>query len=380
MSDHRIRVLQVITRLVTRGASRHVIDLARSLDPLRFNVEIAAGHEEPYEHSIWHEAEALGIRCHRVEHLKREISPLSDTRALFELTRLIRDGHYDIVHTHISKSGLLGRLAARRAKVPAIVHTYHGIASEIAGVGARPAVLRRCERYCAEFTDARISISHRVAADVGAAGIAAAEDIHVIHNGIDLEHFELEESPSRPAGLGDGPVIGTVGSLTREKSTVDLLRAASLLVDDIPDLSICIVGDGPLREELGVRTQELGLAERVLFTGAVEDVRPWIRCFTVFMLPSYSEGFPITLIEAMALGCPVVATDVGGVSEVVGDAGVLVATGDIQGLADQTGRLLSDVAARQQLAEAGLARVQRFSLPVMARATASVYEAALSRA
>jgi glycosyltransferase involved in cell wall biosynthesis len=379
LSDRKIRVLQVITRLVTRGASRHVIDLARSLDPTKFEVEIAAGQSEAHERSVWDDAAATGLRCHRVEHLQREISPWADLQAFRELSQVIRRHPYDIVHTHISKSGLLGRFAARRSDVPVIAHTYHGMASEITGQGMRPAILRRCERACARFTDAKISISERIVERVAEAGISEADTIHVIHNGIDLTHFRPVSDTERPDALPPGPVIGTVGSLTQEKSTIDLLRVAAKLAPQIDDLQICIVGDGALRQDLEQQAQILGIADRTLFTGAVDDVRPWLAVFDVFVLPSNSEGLPGALMEAMAMGCPVVATDVGGVSEVVGEAGMLAEAGDVDGIADHIRRLLSDSTVSEGLAATGQRQAQKFSLAAMAAKTGALYEELYSR-
>ena len=356
-----------------------MIDLARSLDAATFDVEIAAGQSEAYERSVWDDAAATGLRCHRVEHLQREISPWVDVRAFLELSKLIRRGQYDIVHTHISKSGLLGRFAARRSGAPAIAHTYHGMATEITGSGVRPAVLRRCERACADFTDAKISISRRIAEQVAEAGISDADKIHVIHNGIDLTHFLPDSDAPRPASLPPGPVVGTVGSPTPEKSTIDLLRAAAKLVAAIDDLQICIVGDGALRQDLEHQAQILGIADRTLFTGAVDDVRPWLAAFDVFVLPSRSEGLPGALMEAMAIGCPVIATDVGGVSEVAGEAGMLVEAGDVDGIAGHIRRLLSDSTGSERLVATGQVQVQKFSLAEMAAKTGALYEELYAR-
>lgn len=351
-----------------------MIDLARSLDPTKFEVEIAAGQSEAYERSVWDDAAATGLRCHRVAHLQREISPWADVQAFRELSQVIRRGQYDIVHTHISKSGLLGRFAARRAGVPAIAHTYHGMASEITGSGVRPAILRRCERACARFTDVKISISERIAEQVAEAGISDADDIHVVHNGIDLTHFCPSSDTGRPDTLPPGPVIGTVGSLTPEKSTIDLLRAAATLAQEIDDLQICIVGDGGLRQDLEHQAQILGIADRTLFTGAVNDVRPWLTAFDVFLLPSRSEGLPGALMEAMAMGCPVIATNVGGVSEVVAEAGILVEAGDVEAIADDIRRLLSDSTGSERLVAQGQVQVQKFSLAGMAAKTGALYK------
>ncbi len=375
----RIHVLQVITRLVKRGASRHVIDLARSLDPERFEVEILAGRGEPCEGSLWEEAEATGLRLHYVDSLQRAISLWQDWKAYREILGILRRGNYDIVHTHISKSGLLGRLAARRAGVPVVVHTYHGVVGELAGAGVGPWVLRAVERRCARLTDECITISERVAEELEAAGIVEAAHWTAIANGIDLEHYRREKAGPRPVALPEGPrVIGTVGSLTREKGTEDLLGAAAALLAENADLTVCIVGDGPLRGTLEAQARFLRISDHVVFTGVVSDVRPWLAAFDVFVLPSHSEGMPLSLVEAMAMGCPVVTTDVGGVGEVVGDAAVLV-NGEPEGLRRALAAVLSDDDTRRELGERGLRRAPGFDLATMATRTGQAYEQLLRR-
>ena len=199
----------------------------------------------------------------------------------------------------------------------------------------------------------------------------------VIHNGIDLERYRREEVGARPSPLPAGRrILGTVGSLTREKGTQDLLAAAAALrADGFPDLTVCVVGDEPLRGALEARA----LSEGVLFTGVVEDVRPWIAAFDVLAMPSRSEGMPLTLVEAMALGCPIVATEAGGVREAVGEVGVLVPRGDPTRLAAALRGVLDDEPARCRLRRDGMARAVGFALADMGRKTAEVYERWLIR-
>lgn len=372
-------MLQVITRLVRRGASKHVVDLARSLDPDRFEVEILAGRGEPYEGSLWDEAEATGLQCHRVDSLQRRISPLADAKAFASIVRVMRRGRFDVVHTHISKSGLLGRLAARRAGVPVTVHTYHGVPGELVGRGVSPRVLRSCECRCARVTDGCIAISRGVATELETAGIARPGTCTVIRNGIDLEACRKASTGARPAQMPPAPVIGTVGSLTPEKGTEVLLRAAAVLCRAHRDLRVCIVGDGPRREALESLARGLRIAERVTFAGVVDNALPWIAAFDVFVLPSRSEGMGLTLIEAMALGCPIVATEVGGVREAVGDAGLLVASHDPEELAAAVGRVLTGSGLRRRLVEAGHSRSRGFTLAEMAARTGELYESLLMR-
>jgi glycosyltransferase involved in cell wall biosynthesis len=372
----KIRVLQVVTRLVRRGVPRHVLDMATHLNPARFEVEILAGTGEPWEGSLWEEAREKGLLTHRVPSLQRAINPFRDAVAFGAIYRKIRSGRYDVVHTHISKAGFLGRLAARRARVPAVVHTYHGRIEELNPESLKGRVLAACERRAARASDALVGVSEEEVRQKRAARLGREEQFHVIHGGIDLDRFTQTRKWERPAEMTGGPVIGTIGTLTREKGLDLLIEVLPSTVQRHPELQLCIVGAGPMEAGLRAQAEHLGVAKSVHFSGCVEDVRPWLAAFDLLAQPSRSEALSLAVLEAMAMGVPVVATDVGGMAEAVEDGvtGKLVPAGDSAALAAALNELLSDRSGLEELGLAGRARARKFSVSRSAELLGELYE------
>lgn len=365
----RIPVLQIVTRLVGRGVPRHVLDIAAGLAPERYAVEILAGRGEPWESSLWEEARERGVPTHYAAGLRRRINPVADVVALVAIYRRIRRGRYRIVHTHISKAGVLGRVAARCARVPVVVHTYHGRVEEIHGGSLGSRVLRWCEGMAAGLTDGLVAVSGDTARLALSSGIGTPRQFAVIHNGIDIASFQgVEAGETLPDAIRGKLLIGAVGSLTREKGFDVLLDSFSRLAGNRPDVHLCLLGDGPLRQSLEAQAGALGVADRVCLPGHVTDVRPWLSAFELMVVPSRSEGLPMVVLEAMASGRAVVATRVGGIPEVVQDGctGLLVPPENAAALAAAMGDSLGDAARRRGWGQAGLEYVrQEFSLAGM---------------
>ena len=378
----RIPVLQIVTRLVGRGVPRHVLDIATGLTPERYAVEILAGRGEPWESSLWDEARQRAVPTHYAAGLRRRINPVADVAALVAIYRRIRRGRYRIVHTHISKAGVLGRVAARCARVPIVVHTYHGRVEELHGGSLGSRVLRRCEGMAAGLTDALVAVSEDTARLACGSGIGASRQFVVIHNGIDLASFQdFEPGEALPAKISGKLLVGAVGSMTREKGFDVLLESFSRLADTWPHVHLCVLGDGPLRPSLQAQAGELGVADRVCLPGHVTDVRPWLSAFELMVVPSRSEGLPMVVLEAMASGRAVVATRVGGIPEVVQDGrtGLLVPPEDAAALATAMADSLGDAARRRGWGRAGQDYVrQEFSLAAMIDKLDRLYEGLLA--
>lgn len=378
MPDTRVRVLQVVTRLAVRGVPRHVLDVAAGLDHRRFAVEVLAGASEPGEGDLWDEARQRGITAHYLPSLRRSVSPLGDAMSLAGIYHRIRRGRYDVVHTHISKAGILGRLAARLAGVPAVLHTYHGQAEELRGGGPASRMYLRCERCAAAWCDALVAVSQGTAQQCLANGIGRPEQYRVIHNGIEVTRFAgLRGSASPLSGCGPGPHIGAIGSLTPEKGIEALLHVLPGLARQWPDVCLHVVGDGRLRPELEHLAARLHLQQRVRFTGIVADVRPWLANLDVFAMPSLQEGLPTVLLEAMASACAVVAARVGGIPEIVEHDvhGLLVPAGQVAPLEAALRELLQDPVRRERLGRAAQERVRTaFGLDHMLAQLAAEYE------
>jgi glycosyltransferase involved in cell wall biosynthesis len=367
----------VVTRLVVRGVPRHVLALAAGLDPDRFQVEVVAGRGEPGEGSLAQEAAAQSVRVEHLPTLRRAIGPVADLRALLALYRLMRARRYDLVHTHISKAGILGRAAARLAGVPAVVHTYHGQVSEVEATTATGVLFRMVERMAARVTHRIIAVSASTAEQCLRHRIGRPDQYRVIHNGIDLDRFGSWDGAPSPEACGQGMAIGFVGSLAVEKRVDVLIGAVALLQQAASPVRLYIVGDGPLRHQLEAQALELGLGASVHFTGLVPDVRPWLAAFDVVVAPSASEGLPTVLLEAQAMGCPIVASRVGGIPEIVEDgvSGLLVEPEQPRVLSASLAAICGDSELRRRLGMAGRGQVARsFGLTTMLRRTEGVYD------
>jgi len=337
----RIRVCHIVTRLAVRGVPRHVIDMAAGLDPQKFAVEILTGHSEPNEGDLWQEALDKGVSVVRIESMRRRVSLGLDIAALWQIYRHLRRHPCDIVHTHISKAGILGRLAAHRAGVPIVLHTYHGVPMEWEGGGRAARVFRYCEMKAACSTDTLIAVSNAVKDSLTEMSIGKDTDWQIIYNGVAPSFFKRVEDLSLLVG---DPLLLAIGSLTGEKGIDVLIDALPKLRQEHPQLSLCLVGDGPLRGALAKQVAQLGLSDCVHFAGIVQDVRPWLQRCALLVAPSLSEGMGLAAVEAMAMARPVIASGVGGLLEVVedGHTGRLVTPGDASLLADQIHALLQD--------------------------------------
>ncbi|MCX5734017.1 MAG: glycosyltransferase family 4 protein [candidate division NC10 bacterium] len=296
--------------------------------------------------------------------LRREIHPLRDLCALRALRRLIREERPDIVHTHTSKAGFLGRLAAHLEHVPHIIHTPHG---HVFGGYFSPAATRifiGLERLAARWSDRIVTLTDAEAAQHLALGIGRRAQFATIPSGVDLDGI----ASAVPVRLAPhGPVIGTVGRLTSIKGHQHLIDAVPEILRRCPTAHVVLVGDGELQQALVERTRRLGVESRVIFTGYRDDIPALIAGMDVFVLPSLNEGMGRVLVMAMALGKPIVATRVGGVPELLadGEAGVLVPPADPIALARMVCDLIEQPDRARVLGEAGRRRAPQYSAEAM---------------
>jgi glycosyltransferase involved in cell wall biosynthesis len=377
----KIRVLQIVTRLAVRGVPYHVLNLAAGLDKRRYETAVLAGRSDPGEGSLLEDARSRGIAVIELPLLQRQIDPMTDVRAFAAVYRLLRSGRYHLVHTHISKAGFIGRLAARCAGVPVVVHTYHGWAQEVHDESAAGRVLLACEKLAARASDAVIAVSDSVVEDALANGIGTRPLYSVVPNGIDLTRFQRSEVPSDPSVLEGKPLVGAVGSMTSEKGFEVLLDAMVEVKRGFPHARLFVIGDGPLRADLENQAGRLELGETVKFLGRVEDVRSWLYAFDIVVQPSLREGQGLALLEAMAAGCPVIASRVGGIPDFVEDheTGLLIPPGDSGALAGAICQLAGDEKRRQALARSGRERVRSsYSLERMIGGVETLYESLLA--
>lgn len=364
-----IRVLRIIARLNIGGPALHVTHLARDLNPARFETLLVTGQISAGEGDM--SDLARGLNWQVIPEMGRELAPLSDAVTLLKLWRLMRQYRPHIVHTHTAKAGAVGRLAARLAGVPIVVHTFHGhtFSGYWGPVGSGLAVA--VEQVLSRLTDQVVAVSDRVRDDLIKFRIASPDKIITIPLGLDLAPFATQ------ARRDDNPIIGIVGRLVLIKNHALFLRMARQLIADGFVGKFMIVGDGELRSDLEREAADLG--DRVIFAGWRRDLPQVYSELSVVVNTSLNEGTPVALIEAMAAGAPVVATAVGGVPDVVrhGQTGWLVSNGDPARLAECVKEALYDpnrVAARARVEVLG-----RFSKERLVADIEKLYESLLAK-
>jgi glycosyltransferase involved in cell wall biosynthesis len=379
-----IPLLYVTTRMNVGGTTPHILSLMERMPGLGYRTSLAIGHPRPGEGEDVGETDPI-----RVEHLRRPIHPVHDLRARGELRRVTAQVAPVIVHTHQSKAGILGRRAARRTDVPVVIHTHHGHMF-IEGYHPGPSVraLVRIERSVARRTDALIAVSDSVRDELLDLGIGKPQQWHVIDLGMDLDPLLTLGPADRPAArerLGlphTATVIGVVSRVTEHKDHRALIAAVRPLMARHDDLHLVIAGDGETRATLQRETSDLG--SRVRFLGWVgsDDLPELYAALDIAALSSWVEGTPVALIEASAAGLPVVATDVGGVRDVVadGESGWLVSAKDVDALRERVARLVDEPGLARRMGSRGRELVRdRFGLDRMIRSTDAVYREALQR-
>jgi glycosyltransferase involved in cell wall biosynthesis len=290
-----------------------------------------------------------------------QISPRDDLAALKTLTRVLAEGRYDVVHTHSAKGGVIGRVAAARAGVPRIVHTWHGFPFNEFQSWARRRVYIRLERIAAKRTDAFLAIGSETVTTALRLGLATPERIRLSWPAVDVDAYataagsraQARRRLDLPLGV---KVVGAIGRLTFQKGPEIFAKALARLPDDVFGLW---VGGGPMADELDALTAKLGIGERMRWLGHRDDVAEVLPAFDLMAMPSRWEGLPCVLVEAIGAGIPLVATAVPSNQDLVlaGETGMLVPPEDPERLAGAIGALLDDPAAAARMAERARARI-----------------------
>ena len=391
----RIKVLHIITHLGVGGGLDNTLLTVKGLSRDRFEVHLAAGELESGEqYTDWTErAQEYSDALFNFPDLRRPIDFRRDISALRRMTKFIRDQNYQIVHTHYAKAGLLGRIAAKRAGVPIIVHTYHTFSWKVAHAfhssswrnhisSAKERMYVAMERYAASFCDALITVCELNKQEAITRNLAPSEKFKRIYSGIDLNRFQPPSQDRnelcQKIGLDPTfPIVGTVGRLSTQKSPIDFVEAAKIVLRQHPDAQFLIVGDGPLE----VETQKaIGTESRIRMIGFQENIPEILSLLDIFALSSLWEGLGRALTEAMIMSRPVAVTSVGGVPELVihKETGLLSAPGDPAELADNIVWLLDHPQEAQMMGKRARQKVfSDFSAEKMVEEIASLYESSL---
>jgi glycosyltransferase involved in cell wall biosynthesis len=383
-----MRVTHLITRLVIGGAQENTLATIRGLRAKPgVEVKLVAGPTIGPEGSLENEARKIfGNQSSDftiVPELVRPVHPLKDFIALRKLEKILREQRPDIVHTHSGKAGILGRLAAKRAGVPVIIHHIHGPSFGNFQGAAANFSFTAAERYAARVTNHFFCSAGAMTKLYLAAGIGKPEMFTRIFSGFDLQPFlNAQNDPAlrQQLSLAENHfVIGMIGRLFKLKGHADLIAAFARILPQVPHARLLLVGDGLLRGELEAQVRSLGLDGKVVFTGLVppSEVARYVGIMDCLAHLSYREALSRALPQALAAGKPVVAYDFDGADEVCleNQTGFIVRTGDISAAAQRLLQLANDPALRQNLGRAGTAFVkENFSVEKMVADQYTVYQ------
>jgi glycosyltransferase involved in cell wall biosynthesis len=348
-----INILYIITKPELGGAQLQLLSLMRGLEKERYNVFLFTAEEGP----LLNDFRAIsGVRVRTSRFLVRPINPFKDLCALFEIKNFIKENTITIVHTHSSKAGIVGRLAARWAGVGTIFHTVHGWSFN----NYQPWPVKRLfillERLAAGFTSSIIVVSEFDRKRGLAEGLGIEKGYCLIRYGIDLSSFRVSSPGARKEFGGDDSVlvVGNLSCFKPQKAPLDFIKLAFLLKQKIKNrkkIKFVLVGDGVLRRRIEKLIAVLGLEDDVILTGWRRDMPPLLAGMDIVVLTSLWEGLPISILEAMAGSLPVVATHTGGIGEVVieGNTGFLVKPRDMPDMCEKVLMLLNDEDLRKRV-------------------------------
>ena len=353
-------VLHIITKLELGGAQQNTLYSVKKHNREKYNVFLIAGTEG----ILVEDAKKIeNLKTYFLPELKHELSPYYDLKCLFALKKIFKEEKIDIVHTHSSKAGILGRFAAKMASVPVIIHTVHGFSFNDFQSFLKRSLYVLLERVAAKVTDKMIVVT-KVDVEKGIkAKVGKTDQYTVIRSGFDLSEFTTPRDLSsirKEFNIGkDTKTVGMVACLKPQKNPADFVRIAALLKEKHPGTKYFIVGDGEKRAEVEKLIAENNLKDVIILTGWRKDVAEFIQLFDVVVLTSLWEGLPRVLPQAMCARKPVVATAVDGSKEAVVDGvnGYLVAPKDYKAAAEKISALLFDEKLRKKLGENGYSMV-----------------------
>lgn len=381
-----MRIVHLITRLIVGGAQENTLLSCEGQHELGHDVTLITGPSLGPEGSLMDRARSYGYRVEVVDEMRRSILPLKDYRTYHRLVRRLRDLNADVVHTHSSKAGIVGRWAADKAKVPVIVHTIHGLAFTASTSRVVNHLYKMFERQAAPLTDRIVCVADAMRDQSLAGGVGSPKQYVTVHSGMDTAPFVHPPVPRaetrRKYGIADSDVVvGTIARLFHLKGHEDLVALAPDLYRRFPSLKFMWVGDGLLREQYERQIAAAGLADRFVLTGLVppQKVPELTNAMDVLVHPSRREGLARALPQGQLAGCPVVTYDVDGNREglVDGRTGYCLPAFDVKALGEAVGRLTADADLRRTMGEAGRAfALARFDTKVMVDGLERVYREA----
>ena len=384
------KVVHIITRLILGGAQENTLLTVKGLQQMHgYDVTLVTGPAIGPEGELLSDARKSGAKVVVFDELRRELHPWRDWRSLRKLTKFLREERPDIVHTHSSKAGILGRIAAKRAGVPVITHTIHGQSFHHNLPWWQYKLFLALERRCSRCCKRIISVCDAMTDQAVEAGVAPREKFVTIYSGMEVERF-LDDGVDREQfrkRLGFGPehiVVGTLARLAELKGHEDIIEAAGRTREEFPNLVLLFVGDGALRGQLEDQARRVGLGDRVFITGMVDwrEVPGYLKAMDVLVHASLREGLARALPQALLCGVPAISYDVDGAREVVlpGETGWLVEPRSVDGLADALTQALRDPDGARKLALQGRELcTKRFPAGIMVERIHQLYQHMMRR-
>jgi len=368
----RIKVCHIITMLELGGAQENTLYTCRHLNKDKFDVILIAGQGGILD------KQTIGIKTFFVKTLVRQISPIKDIIAIKKIYKILKKEKPDIVHTHSSKAGILGRWAAHFAKVPTIIHTFHGFGfNDFQPYPVKMAYVL-AEQRTAKITDKFIAVSYDNIEKGLKNKIGTRDQYTVIRSGIKLQEYQTAVDVARKKkelGITNEPVVGMIACFKNQKAPLDFIKTAELVCEKNPNTKFVLVGDGVLRAQIENEIEKLNLKNNVILTGWRNDIPELIKIFDVSVLTSLWEGLPKVVVQSMAAGVPVVATYIDGTKEVIeeGLTGFFVAPHEIGMMSERILRLLNDPDLRKQFAQEAKKKVQEFDIDLMVSQQETLY-------
>jgi glycosyltransferase involved in cell wall biosynthesis len=388
-----MRIVHIITRLIVGGAQENTLLSCEGQHDRGHEVTLLTGPAIGPEGSLMERARGYGYRVEVVDSMRRAILPAQDAKCYSSLVRRLRELRPDVVHTHSSKAGIIGRWAAHRARVPAVIHTIHGLAFTASTSHYVNWAYRMAEKAAAPITTRIVCVADAMAEQSLAGGVGRPEQYVTVYSGMETGQFvgrgadrDFRQRMRHELGLRDEHVVvGTIARLFHMKGHDDLLAMAPEMCRKFMDLRWLWIGDGILRQPFERQIAQMGLQERFVLTGLVPPSRipDLTAAMDILVHPSRREGLARALPQGQLAGCPVVTYDVDGNREglIDGRTGFVIPPFDRDKLAEKLSLLASDAPLRTRMGEAGREfALGRFDARVMVDALERVYRDALERA
>jgi glycosyltransferase involved in cell wall biosynthesis len=382
MMQTRKKVLFLITKSTLGGAQQYVFDLATHLPQEEFDVSIAVGGEGALIEMLQNE----GFKVHQLKHLKRDISFFDEVKTFFALLRIIKKEKPDVLHINSSKAGVLGGLAGRVCRVPKIVFTAHGWAFNEDRTKSQKKIVKALHWLTIVLSHTTITVSNGMRAQMERLPFVEKKMV-TVHLGRTVSllkskedsrgtlEMKVQNTTARLLDYHNDVWIGTIAELHPIKRLNRAIDSVSALVKEFPTVRYVIIHDGELRAQLEQQVKNLGLEKHVFFTGTIENAARLLPAFDIFVLPSKSESFGYVLLEAGQAHLPVVATNVGGIPDIItdGENGLLVEPDNTPALTQALKTLMTNTPLRNKLADAHFEKSKLFSVEKMVSETEVVY-------